>query len=58
MKKNISISLIVILTISACASTPPINTNCITVSGKKVQDKSYLPDKGTGVGVAGRVGFY
>ncbi|MFN8770699.1 MAG: hypothetical protein ACK5Z5_01385 [Neisseriaceae bacterium] len=57
MKKTSIIIIVSILAanITGCASTP-INTNCVTISAKKVENPNYLPSKGTAIGAGVGVG--
>jgi len=55
--KLIICSISITAIISSCSSSnPPINTNCIVISSKKVQNKSYAPHEGTKNGLIVGVG--
>lgn len=68
MKKISIITLIAVvgLNVTGCA-TAPLNTNCVTTSGKKVANPNYMPNTGTAVGagivagggaiIGGSIGF-
>ena len=46
--KQIFYSIVIASIISSCSSSkPPINTNCVVISSKKIQNKSYAPHEGT-----------
>ncbi|MFN8770700.1 MAG: hypothetical protein ACK5Z5_01380 [Neisseriaceae bacterium] len=57
MKKASIVVIVAILGLNTtgCASNP-INTNCVTISGKQVANPNHLPSKGTAAGAGVGVG--